>query len=280
MSESVQPILVLVSSTAGANPTQFMMERAFAHHDLDWRYITVEVAQEALADALGGVRAMGFRGGHLADAHKEAAVPLLTRTTEAASAVGAVNFLFREQDELVGGNTEGQGVVESLRAVVEPEGKRFLVLGAGRVARAVGFELSAAGAAEIVVVDRTPERGQALAESLVQKGTAASAVTWKGALEIPAETDVLIQATTLGREDSHDRPPIRVDSLRPELVVADVTIEPPQTWLLIEAAARGCKQVDGLTMFVEQAAIAFRQWTGVTPDRQILRDAVEEFLEL
>ena len=71
-----------------------------------------------------------------------------------------------------------------------------------------------------------------------------------------------------------------MNSLRPELLVADVTPDLPQTQLLGDAAARGCTTVDGLSMFIEQVATSFQLWTGVDPDRQVLREAVEEFLGL
>jgi shikimate dehydrogenase len=71
-----------------------------------------------------------------------------------------------------------------------------------------------------------------------------------------------------------------LESLRPELLVADVTPDPPQTPLLHEAAAKGCKTLDGLTMFIEQVAVSFQLWTGVDPDRGVLREAVEEYWEV
>ena len=73
---------------------------------------------------------------------------------------------------------------------------------------------------------------------------------------------------------------LAADTLRPELFVADVTANAPRTWLLGEAQQRGCKTVDGVTMFIEQVAIGLRLWTGVDPNRQVLREAAEEFLGL
>ena len=74
--------------------------------------------------------------------------------------------------------------------------------------------------------------------------------------------------------------PLAVESLRPELIVADAAINVPRTWLLSEAAERGCKTIDGLSMFLEQVALGLQIWTGVDPNRQVLREAAEEFLEL
>jgi shikimate dehydrogenase len=275
----VQPILVLLSGSAGTNPTQYMIEKAFAHHDLDWRYVTVEVAAGQLADAMAGVRAMGFRGGHCADAHKQAVLPLLTRSSELAAAVGVANVFSREGDALVGENLEGRGVVETLRRALDPAGKRVVLLGAGKLARAIGCELAAAGAAEIRVVNRTEAHAHELAEQLVARySTLVSALPWNDDYAVPPEADVLIHATSLAAGDAEAAVPVALASLRRGLVVADATLAPVPTRLLHEAAARGCTLMDGLAMFVEQTALALRGWTGVDPDRGVMRDAAEEFL--
>lgn len=280
-SPAVQPVLALLASHVGGNPTQYMFEQAFAHHNLDWRYLTFEIAPENLGDAVGGLRALGFRGGHCANPHKQAVLPWLDRTTETAAMVGAGNLIFREENALVGENIEGKGVVQTIRGTLDPAGKRVVLLGAGRVARAVAVELAAAGVAELVIVNRTESRAAELAAMLAAKfQVPALAVPWEAEYVVTPDTDLLIQAASLGHGDDQPRPPVMLDSLRPELLVADVAADSPHSWLLGEAAQRGCKTVDRLSMFIEQAAIGFRLWTGVDPNRQVLREAVEEFLEL
>lgn len=284
-SPAVQPLLALLASHVGGNPTQYMFERAFAHHDLDWRYLTFEIEPESLGDAVRGLRALGFRGGHCADPYKQDVLALLDRTTETAAMIGSVNLIFREENALVGDNTEGKGVLQAIRGAGDPAGKRVVLLGAGRVARAVAIELAAAGAVDITVVNRTESRAGELAAALAGKfATPVSAVAWQGDYAVPPETDILIHAIGIhaighGHDADKVRLPLVLDSLRPELLVADVAVE-PRTWLLDEASQRGCKTVDGLSMFIEQVAIGFQSWTGVDPDRQVLHDAVEEFLEL
>ena len=110
--------------------------------------------------------------------------------------------------------------------------------------------------------------------------TAVSATGWEGDCRIPDDVDVLVNATALACEEPDTRIPMAVESLRPELIVADMTIAPPETRLLLDAVSRGCKTLDGLTMLIEQVALGFRLWTGVDPNRQVMREAIEEFLEL
>jgi len=278
---AAQPLLALLAHPVGGNPMQYMIEKAFAHHDLDWRYLTFEVPPENLADAIRGLRALGFRGGHCADPHKQAVIPLLDRTTDTAAVVGAVNLIFREGDALVGENTQGRGVINTIRNSRDPAGKHVVLLGAGRLARAVALELAAAPVASLTVVNRNEARAAELVALLTDKVTVpVSSVSWQGEYAVPEQAEILIHATSLSHETSQARPPLALNSLRPGLLVADVTPDLPQTQLLSDAAARGCTTVDGLSMFIEQVAASFQLWTSVDPDRQVLREAVEEFLGL
>ena len=280
-SPAVQPLLALLAYPVGGNPTQYLVERACADKDLDWRYLTFEVGPEDLAAAVGGLRALGFRGAHCADPHKQTVIPLLDRTTETAAAIGAVNFVFHEEGALVGDNLEGRGVVETVRRVVDPAGKQVALLGAGWLARATALELAAAGAAGLTIVNRTAARAEELAALLAGKfELPVSVAVWDGDYAVPPETEILIHATSLDQTAGQPHLPLVPESLRPELIVADATIGAPRTWLLCEATQRGCKTIDGLSMFLEQVAISLHLWTGVDPNRQVLREAAEEFLEL
>lgn len=280
-SSSLQEIVCLLGQPVAGNPTQYMMEKAFIHAGLDWRYLTLEVPPESLADAVRGMRAMGFRGGNLTIPHKVAVIEHLDRLTDTAAMIGAVNCLVREQSELVGENTDGKGFVQSLKSVSDPNGKRIVLLGAGGAARAVGVEMALAGAQHVTVVNRTAERGQALAAHLTEKTKVSAAfVPWEGEYHVPPETEVLINATSIGLNDPQARVPVKMNMVSSKLVVADVVFNPPETRFLKEARERGCKALDGLGMIVNQGAIAFQLWTGMTPDATVMREAVEEFLGL
>jgi shikimate dehydrogenase len=97
-------------------------------------------------------------------------------------------------------------------------------------------------------------------------------------IPIDAETAVLLNATTLGTERPEAKLPLNLESLTPKAVVADVAYSTSRTWLTQQAAERGCRIVDGLSLYVQQTALAFRSWTGVMPDVVPMREAAEEFL--
>jgi len=281
-SPAVQPLLALLACPVGGNPTQYMVEKAFAELDLDWRYLTFEVAAEDLADAVRGLRALGFGGAHCAAPHKQAIIPLLDRTSETAAAVGAVNLIRREQNALVGENTEGRGAMQAVAAHFDPAGKHVVLLGAGRLARAIALELLAVKVASLTIVNRTESRAAELAAMLAEKSADApvSVVVWQGNFAVPPETELLIHATSFASGDDDAPLPLAVESLRPGLCVADAAWDVAQTRLLGDAHARGCKTIDGLDMFIEQVAIGLRLWTDVDTDRQVMREAAEEFLGL
>jgi shikimate dehydrogenase len=258
-----------------------MMEKAFAAAGLDWKYLTCEVTPENLADAVRGIRALGFKGANLTIPHKVAVTTLLDRLSPAAELMGAVNCVNRVDEQLVGENTDGKGFFQSLREFGDPARRNYVLLGAGGAARAIAVELGLGGAGSITIVNRDPARGQSLADLVRQRTTAAAEfIPLSGDYAIPADADVFISATSIGLGDAKARVPIVASSLRPELIVADVIFNPPRTWLIRTAADRGCKTLDGLGMLVNQAVISFRIWTGREPDAGVMRDALEEFLEI
>lgn len=268
----------LFGKPVAENPTQPMIEAAFRHHGLDWRYVQFEIEPGALGDAVRGMRAMGFRGGNVTTPHKVAIVKHLDRIAESASLMGAVNCIVRRGQELVGENTDGKGFLQSLRSRTDPAGKKVVLLGAGGAARAIAVELALAGARSIVVVNRSAARGRELVELLRARTTvAAEDASWEGDYRVPPDADVLVQATSIGLfPDVHQRIPIDPSSLAPRMVVADVIPNPPDTRLLREARARGCPVLDGLEMLVNQGVIGLKYWTGIDAESSVLRRALED----
>ena len=260
------------------NPTQVMVEAAYRHHDLDWRYLTIEVAPDGLEEAVKGAKAMGFQGFNCTIPHKVKVIEYLDGLGESASLMGAVNCVVRREGQWIGENTDGKGFVESLRELTDPSGKNVVIFGAGGAARAIGVEVALAGASKITIVNRTVERGEELTKLLDEKlPVEAGFVPWDGVYAAPDDTDVLINATSIGLfPDVDARLALDVDTLREGMVVADVIPNPPATNLVRDARAKGCKVIDGLGMLVNQGVIGIRHWTGVDPDPAIMRTALEE----
>lgn len=269
------------STPAGDNPTVAMIEAAYRHHGMDWRYVNCEVAPEQLADAVRGARAMGWAGFNCSLPHKVTVIEHLDALAPSAQIIGAVNTVVRDGDRLVGENTDGQGFVEALKTVRQDlAGQSALVFGAGGAARAVAVELALAGVSRITVVNRSKPRGQELVDLLNAKTSAsASLLHWVHPVVVPPDTQLVINATSIGLYPAFDAQlDVVWDSLRPDMVVADAIPNPPRTHLICEAEGRGCRVLDGLGMLVNQGAVAIRLWSGVEVDRDVMRAALAEVL--
>jgi shikimate dehydrogenase len=261
---------------AAENPTVVMVEAAYRAAGLDARYLNCEVAPADLGDAVRGARAMGWAGFNCSIPHKVAVVAHLDEVAPSASIIGAVNCVVRRDGRLIGENTDGQGFLTSLRTVIDPVDKHVVVFGAGGAARAIAVETACAGAASITIVNVGPERGAELARLLVEHTPSLSTYApWDGAYVVPEATEIVVNATPIGLfPDVDGRLDLDLDSLRPYMVVADVIPNPPSTVLLRDAAARGCRTLDGLGMLVNQGVLGIKLWTGADADSSVMYDTV------
>jgi shikimate dehydrogenase len=273
-----QELTAAFGSPIAENPTQAMIEAAYRHHGLDWRYLTIEVQKEGLADAVRGARAMGFRGFNCTIPHKVAVIQHLDGLGESASVMGAVNCVVRRGDQLIGENTDGKGFLEAVRPLADPRGKSVVVFGAGGAARAITVELALAGAKSFTIVNRGEERGVELVRLLADKVKVdARLVVWRGDYRVPEGTDIVVNATSIGLYPDVDaRLALDPSTLAPSMIVADVIPNPPRTRLVRDAEARGCKVIDGLGMLVNQGVIGIKHWTGLDPDPSVMRKALEQ----
>ncbi len=266
------------------NPTQAMIEPAFRALGLDWRYLTLEVKPEDLPAAVAGARAFGFQGFNCTIPHKVAVIEHLDGLGESASLMGAVNCVVNRDGKFIGENTDGKGFVSSFRELADPTGQSMLLLGAGGAARAIGVEMALAGVRRITLANRSEERGRELEALLKGPVTEATGgglevnyLPWDGDIEVPEGTGIVVNATSIGLfPDVDARVALDVDTLTPEMVVADVIPNPPRTRLVREATERGCQVIDGLGMLVAQGVIGIEYWTGQTPDPAVMRSALEE----
>lgn len=270
-----------MSQGAAGNPTVAMIEAAFRHHGLRWRYVNMEVTPEDLPAAVRGARAMGFRGFNCSLPHKVTVIPLLDGLGDSAALMGAVNCVVRRGDRFVGENTDGKGFLKSLTELTDPRGKSVVMFGAGGAARAIAVELGLAGVTRLTVVNRSEGRGAPLAALLREKlALEAGWVRWDGDFRVPSGTDIVVNATSVGLYDPNALPAVDLASLRPGMVVADVIGNPPRTRLIREAEARGCRVLDGLGMLVNQGVIGVKYRTGIEPDSGVMREALETALGL
>jgi shikimate dehydrogenase len=241
---------------------------------LDWVYVAFEVPEGAAGLAVGGMRSLGIEGLSVTMPHKAAVIGALDVLTADAEALGAVNCISRDGPGLLGDNTDGIGFLDALRIDegVDPAGMRCVVVGAGGAGRAVARALGGAGAAEVVVVNRSPGPAARAAEL-------AGPVGRVGTAEAVDAADLVVNATPLGMgvvvTTSGDGEPLPVDPdrLGAGQLVVDLVYHPATTPLLAAARQRGAAAANGLGMLIHQAGHAFRRWTGEDPSLEAMSAA-------
>ena len=258
------------------NPTIRVQEAAFAAAGLDWRYLTLLVKPEDLADAFRGLKAMNFAGINLTVPHKVEGLKYVDEQSTEVQLIGATNTIVNRGGRLIAYNTDGKGFVESLREQgIEITGKHIAVLGAGGAARAICVECALAGCQEITIINRNHKRGEELAELINEKTESRAAFArWEGTAPIPS-CDILINATSVGLYPDPGCPDIRYEDIRPGMIVQDVIPNPADTLFLKKAREFGATTYDGLGMLVCQGAIGFTLWTGLEAPAQVMRQALE-----
>lgn len=264
------------------NPTGVVEEAAFAAKNLNYRYLTIKVLPEDLGKAMDSVKIFDMKGINLTMPHKIKVLPYLDELSPAAEIIGAVNTVIQKEGKLFGENTDGKGFVTALKNSGETlDKKNVTILGAGGAARAIAVECALNGVAHINIINRSIEKGEELA-SLIQMKTDSSAkyLNWKNNMAIPSDTDILINATSIGFSPNvTDKPDIDYTSITPEMCVCDVIFNPAETIFLKSAAENGAKTITGLGMLVQQAALNFTLWTGVEAPVDVMEDALKKEFE-
>ncbi len=260
-----------------------MHNAAFATHKLNWSYVPLPVRPEALTDAVAGLAALGFRGANVTVPHKEAVIPLLDSLSPEAERISAVNTIVVEEDErLVGHNTDVAGFIAALRqGGFSPEGRSTVVVGAGGAARAVVHGLLVAGAARILILNRSRARAEKLITELgADARVQALPLIPEALVESARDADLLVNATPVGLWPDTEGSiwPMEVP-IPARITVFDLVYNPVETRLLRQARQNGARTITGLGMLISQGAAAFRLWTGIEPPVDAMRTACVRALE-
>jgi shikimate dehydrogenase len=232
---------------------------------IDWRYQLLAVPPELFAETVAALPTAGFRGANATIPHKEAALALADEASVTARAIGAANTLLFEPDGAVlADNTDAPALIAAIPLPVR--GATALVLGAGGSARAAVWALLDAGATEVRVWNRTPERAQRLSAELGGTPTA-----------IAEPADLLVNCTASGLDASDStfkQLPLRADDLCGYRCVVDLVYRETETPLVRAARARSIQVVDGLALLLGQGTLAFERFTGVPAPVQAMRVAL------
>jgi shikimate dehydrogenase len=246
-----------------------MHNAAFAALGLGWVYVPLPVAPGALAEALAGLRSLGFAGANVTMPHKTEAAERITVLSEDARRLNAVNTIVVEGDELRGHNTDGEGFARFLLqdAGFDPAGRSALIFGSGGAARATALALARAGLATLSVAARDPARTAGLVAALDGLPTEVRSITVDACTD--THPDLVINATPVGAS-GEDLP---VPPLGPGQLYVDLMYHPSVTPLQMNARRSGAAAFGGLGMLLHQAALSFELWTGVPAPLEVMSAA-------
>jgi shikimate dehydrogenase len=273
----------------------YFQQAALDYYQLDIRYEAWETSPAQLQDIVNNLRKPQNIGANVTVPYKEAVLPSLDEVDDLAGSIGAVNTIVKKDDKLVGFNTDASGFIEALdkEGHFVPEGKRVLILGAGGVARAVGFVLVQRKVASLAITDGIFERASALAENLVRYIKVASpgsrdlepditAFQWQNLSSARTfdNCDLIVHCTTIGMKDSpqEGQSPLGLEVIPKNVLVYDVVYNPWLTPLLKLAQKAGVNILGGLPMLVYQGAASFKLWTGKKAPVDIMFNKAKEIL--
>jgi shikimate dehydrogenase len=257
-----------------------MHNAAFSAMELDYVYVAHDVSPESLPSAVHGARTLNYCGLSITIPHKVAAMALVDEVDRVAAGIGCINTIVQRDGKLIGYNSDGLGALGALsRAGADPTGREVVVLGSGGAARAIAMTLAMqAPPSQLTILGILPHELDQLAQAIKrQSNTHVQTLPLDDAhlANVLPAANLLLQTTPVGMAPHTDASLVPRELLHSDLVVFDAVYTPRRTQLLRDAAERGARVVEGLEMFLGQALVQFKLFTGHEPPEQTMRQVVE-----
>jgi shikimate dehydrogenase len=252
-------LYALIGSPVRHSLSPLIHNTSFKALGMNCAYVALDVRD--LAEALIGLKALGFRGYNVTVPYKETVIRYLDELSVEARVIGSVNTVVYNESKWIGHNTDAAGFSKTLEPYrKEIEKKTVLVLGAGGGARAVIYALiTNYEPREIVIHNRTKEHGSQLVKEFTRLRPEIRLRFASSDDMHDPELKMVINATSVGL--SSDDNPITSDFFKPGMIAYDLIYHPPETTFLRQARTAGALGINGLEMLIEQAAAAFTLWT-------------------
>ena len=272
MSGTTTRLAAVIGSPVKHSLSPIIHNAAFEACGVDGVYLSFEVEAGRAADAVAAMRLFDWLGLSVTMPHKHEVIGACDLLTETAQALGAVNCLFWRDGQIVGDNTDGEGLLRGLDNGLgyQVESTNCVVFGAGGAAKAIARALAEAGADRVAIINRSPERAEIAAGMAGRAGVV-------GSQRDLALADLVVNATSVGMAstDSSGDVPFDVALLSPNAILADVIYHPTETPLLAAAAMRGLRCQNGVPMLVFQAGAQFERWTGLEAPADVMMAAAQ-----
>jgi len=263
-----------------------MQNAALKHCKIDMQYARFHVLPNELREAINLIRKLEFVGVNLTIPHKISALELVDAADDNVKRVGAVNVIKVERGKLHGFNTDGRGFARAIREVfsVDLRDLRVMILGAGGAARAIALQCAKENSERLVIVNRSFEKAQKLADQLRDFFAGPKVLGPVPRLQaVPLEeaairfqianVDLIVNATPVGLNRA-DASPIPSRLLAPHVMVYDTIYSAERTPFVAAAIEAGARAANGLSMLIHQGALAFEIWFQREAPIEVMRKAL------
>ncbi|RDI44040.1 shikimate dehydrogenase [Falsibacillus pallidus] len=275
----MEKLFGVIGDPIGHSLSPAMHNAVFASLNMKAHYHPFHIKKESLGKSVSGMKELGIAGFNVTVPHKSSIIEFLDEIDPLAEAIGAVNTVVNEKGRLKGYNTDGLGFVEALKSEWKQDlsNEDVLIIGAGGAAKAIYYTLASLGIKHISIANRNIENGKALISRCPFEVTS-NVWSLEEASFILNEFSLVIQTTPIGMAPSTEQTPLDSSKLRKDAFVSDIIYNPFETKFLSAAKSQGALIQNGLGMFVNQGAVAFKLWTGIQPDTKLMKKVVLDLL--
>ncbi len=271
-------VLCIIGNPIEHSMSVTMHNASIQNLGLDYVYLAFKVLSNDLSSAINGLKAFKIKGASITIPHKISVMKYLDKIEPMAENIGAINTIKNENGILIGRNTDGEGFIKSIKeSGYNLKNKKIVLFGAGGAARACAFYL-AKEIDEITIINRSNSSMKDLISKLklnydipIKGFNLSKSEDIKNEIE---GSDMLVNTTSIGMYPNVNENLVKQSWLHPKLFVVDVIYSPLQTKLLQEASSIGCNVLSGVDMLVNQGILAFKWWTGVSPDKKLMKQVV------
>jgi shikimate dehydrogenase len=277
-------VLGLLGNPVEHSQSPFLHNQVFDKLGLNCLYLPFKVESDKLEDAVKGIRSLNFAGVNVTIPYKEAIIPYVDELSPEAAACGAVNVVKNTSGRLTGYNTDGAGFLKALRQENVEKIDRVLFIGAGGAARSLAVTLVGQGASHLYFLDPDRARAAELADWLNKSNVCqacADFMTEAAFKDLCAHTDLIVNCSPVGMYPAIQKTPVdNLDSVPKETVLCDIIYNPPCTRLLQMGREKGLKCIQGLSMFVWQAALTLELLLDIEPPLDFMQSRLLERLKV
>ena len=238
----------------------------FQRHKINAVYLAFEI--DEISKGVKALKTLNIQGASITIPFKESIMDYLDWIDDDALNIGAVNTVKNKNGKLFGYNTDHKAAIIPLKPLGIMD-KKVCIIGAGGAAHAIAYGIHKEKG-DLVIINRNKQRGEKLALKYH-----ADIILQDDSDKIRSiNADIIINTTPIGMTPDIEGLSFPSNFLDPKMVVMDIVYTPIKTKLLSEAQKKGCKTIDGLSMFMHQGVAQFKLWTGITPDIKLLHQEI------